>query len=420
MADKKIVINGGRKLYGEVCIEGSKNSALACIAAACLTTDGNEVVLKNIPDVSDIHVMCEIVRTLGKRVVFEHNMVVISGSFDKCEITSELAGRLRASTYFVGVLLADKGKVSCGFPGGDQIGERPIDIHIAALSKMGAFFSTAETIEAKVNGRLQGQRIYLKYPSVGATCNVILAASRAKGKTVILNAAKEPEIVDLSNLLVKMGVQIVGAGTDCITVIGSERIQGNVEHEIIPDRIETGFFSVAVAITGGEVMIKRGIPYHNYSLISVLDEAGVEVIPHEEGVRVKSSGKVKAFHVSMMPFPGLATDLQPLMTVMATQAVGTSSIVDYVFQERFQYISQLQYMGAEVEQKGNMLSISGYNKLIGNAVRGNDIRAVSALICAGLVAEGTTEVEGWYHLHRGYSNLEQKLQNLGADIIVKT
>lgn len=372
---KKLLITGGHKLHGVIVPDGSKNSALACIAAACLATDNNIVVLKNIPDISDINIMCQIVRMLGKKVIFDNNTIIINGFFTNCTIPSTMTTKLRASLYFWGVLIASTGEINCGLPGGDKIGNRPIDIHISALQKMGVHFDIADNaIRANVTNRLEGQNIYLKYPSVGATCNIMLAASKARGKTVIINAAREPEIIDLSNFLTKMGIQITGAGTERIVLYGNSHIHGNVVHEIIPDRIETGVLAIASAITYGNVIIRKSIPYHNYALLYLLSEIGIEIAIAGDNIHIQNTRKLKAFNASMMPFPGIATDLQPIITVMATQANGTSSIIDYVFPERFQYISELQLMGAEIERHYNTLRLHGKSQLKENTVTGNDIR----------------------------------------------
>ena len=421
LVNKKIYVRSGNELWGEVEVSGSKNSALVCLAAACLVTDGSEVVLKNVPRISDVEVMCEIIKNLGKKVEVCKNEVRVSGYFNNCDVSPELAGKIRGSMYFLGLLLATLGEVKCGLPGGDQIGERPIDIHLNGLKKMGAVsYIDNGIVEASlIDKKLKGNRIYLKYPSVGATCNIMIAATRATGKTVIDNAAKEPEIVDLSNLLIEMGVRVSGAGTDHIIVYGTDEIHGNVVHNVIADRIETGVFAIATAMTGGNVKINRSVSYHNFPLIAVLKEIGVEIEDYENGIIVKSNGKIEPINVSMMPFPGIATDLQPALTVMATKAMGQSSVVDFVFQDRFQYVYELRRMGAEIEHYGNSLKINGKGKLIGNSVVGNDIRAVSALICAGLIADGITEIDGVNHLHRGYPEFDYSLKKLGADVVIK-
>ena len=414
-----ITVRGGKALRGRISINGSKNSALACISAACLVNDHSTIELKNVPNISDINIMCDIIRDLGKTVEFENGCLKISGEFSNCEVSTTLAGKIRGSMYFLGILLATMGEVHCGFPGGDQIGDRPIDIHLFGLKKLGAECNIINgVVEGKVTDRLEGNKIYLKYPSVGATCNLMIAASRAYGKTVIDNCAKEPEIVDLSNLLIEMGVKVIGAGTDRITITGQEVIHGDICHEIISDRIEAGVLAVATTITGGEVLIDNTLPYHNYPLISLLNEHGGYVEEMDNGILVRSEGIISPVEVEMMPFPGVATDLQAAVTVMATRSTGISTIVDHVFQDRFQYVDELRNMGAEIERRGNTLKVYGGKPLTGTMVFGNDIRAVSALICAGLVADGTTLIEGVTHLRRGYPDLDTKFRQLGADVTI--
>jgi len=420
--NKKIYVKGGRQLNGEVEVDGSKNSALVCMAAASLATDGSVVKLYNVPDISDIIIMTEILRLLGKTIEFENGVMSLSGEIKSYEVPLDLAGSIRGSVYCMGVLIGLLGNANCGLPGGDKIGERPIDIHLQAFEMMGAKYKErGGKVELYAKDGLQGKSIYLRFPSVGATCNIMLAAASAQGKTVIINAAKEPEIVDLSNLLVKMGVKVVGAGSDRITIYGSRNISGGIKHDVIADRIETGVFLAATTITGGEVMVKNCVPYHNFPLISTLRRIGAEI---EEGgddsILIKSTGKqLQPFNVSIMPFPGVATDLQPILAIIATKSKGESVITDHVFPERFQYIFELIRMGARIDHYGNMLKIQGGGKLHGIPVEGNDIRAVTSLICAGLIANGITEIDGIYHMERGYKALIEKLVYLGADIKIK-
>lgn len=417
--DDVIFVEGKKRLYGEVIVGGSKNSALSCIAGACMCTDGKLIELKNVPDILDIYVMRDIINALGKKAEYSNNTFRISGYFNKSEVPSELAGKLRASTYFLGVLLGSMGEVTCGLPGGDNIGDRPIDIHLNGFKKLGAELDEdCEEICLKSRHKLEGKQIYLKYPSVGATCNIMMAACRATGKTIIENAAKEPEIVDLSSLLREMGVKIIGAGTDRIIIHGGNQIHGSISHEVISDRIEAGVLAIATTMCGGKVMIKKSVPYHNYPLISILSEIGAEITSYNDEFLIKSSGKIEPFQVSMMPFPGVATDLQPSITALATKANGTSTIVDHVFENRFQYIKEMQKMGSNIEHIGNTLKVHGSDRMISASVSGGDIRAVSALICAALISEGRSEISGLYHLRRGYPNLEHKLSELGAKVSI--
>ncbi len=407
-----------KELKGEVSIAGSKNSALACLAAASITPDENPIVLKNIPDISDIQTMIDILRSLGKKVIFENGILSMSGEINNSVVLPEKSKKLRGSMYFLGILAATTGEIYCGIPGGDKIGKRPIDIHIHGLRKLGVNFTSenGEIIVGKAEKGLEGCTIYLKYPSVGATCNLMLAATKATGRTVLTNVAKEPEIVDMANLLSKMGARITGAGTDKITISGVDELHGGVEHEVISDRIESGTLASIVAVCGGDVLLKHAIPYHNFPIISLLEDIGVKIEASDESLRIISDRNLKPVEVEMMPFPGIATDLQSSIALMATQAKGDSTIVDLVFQKRFQYVDELNKMGALMQLSENNLIIHGGKKLRGCHVFGNDIRAVSTLIGAGLIAEGETIIDGVIHLKRGYPDFDKKIRKLGGSV----
>ena len=417
-SEQKLHIRGGRQLNGEILVDGAKNSALICLVAACLVNDGSEVRLYNIPRVTDVDVMIEILRGIGKTVKIKEEYIGISGCITDCEVPIKLAKQIRGSIYLVGLLLGIVGKVKCGLPGGDKIGPRPIDMHLSAFEMLGAKVQVVDgCVEGEVIKELTGRHIYLKYPSVGTVCNIMLIAANANGKTIIDNAAKEPEIVDMANLMIKMGIKVVGAGTDRIVIEGKCDIRGNIEHEIIPDRIETGVLLASAAMTGGEILVKNAVARHNFPLLAILEECGANIECNEDGIYLQSSGILKPVNVNIMPFPGVATDLQPIITTLATKCIGESVVIDYVFPERFQYIYELNSMGAEIERYSNILKIRGGKKLYGTEVKGNDIRSATALVCAGLIAEGETIVSGVEHLLRGYVNLEKKLMSLGADII---
>ncbi len=415
---EKIHVTGGHRLEGEISVSGSKNSALICMAAACLCDDESPITITNVPDISDVSVMMDILSALGKKITRERDIITMSGGISDYNVPLAQSSFIRASVYCVGMLLGVMGKAVSGMPGGDKIGARPIDIHLQAFEKMGASCSVRNgRIYAEAPNGLRGTEIYLRFPSVGATCNAILAAVRADGKTVIENAAKEPEIVDVCNFLMKMNVSVFGAGTDRIVITGNRRhLHGGFEHEIISDRIEAGVFAIASAITGGDVWIKNSVIRHNRPLISTLTEADVICRETNDGFRVTGRGKLNPLNITMMPFPGPPTDLQPLFTVMATQAPGESLIVDNVFPDRFQYIYELVRMGADIEHFGNSIRVKGKSNLIGMPIEGTDIRAVTALVCGGLIADGETIVEGVKHLERGYVQLDEKLRALGADI----
>ena len=406
--EEKLYIKGGKELNGKVLVGGSKNSALVCMAAACLVNDGSEVRLYNIPQLSDIDVMIEILKIIGKKVEVYEEYVGISGEIINYDVPIKLTNKIRGSIYCMGLLLGVIGKFSCGLPGEDKIGPRPIDMHLSAFEMLGARCQIMEgKVEGSVSKELVGRHIYLKYPSVGTVCNIMLAAVNAKGRTVIDNAAKEPEIVDLANLMIKMGIKVIGAGTDRIIIEGTKQLWGDIEHEIIADRIETGVFLSAVAMTGGEIWVQNGVLRHNHALLAILGACGLDIEGREEGIWLRSNGELKALNVNIMPFPGIATDMQPIITTLAIKCIGDSVVTDYVFPERFQYKYELNGRGANIEHYSNVLKIRGGKKLYGAEVMGNDIRATTALVCAGLIAEGTTTIRGLEHLYRGYADFEK-------------
>ena len=418
--DRHFFVTGGKKLGGQVSIEGSKNAVLVCMAAACLGDEESVITLTNVPDISDVRVMADILRTLGKKITFENGVMEITGKLAYTERTGELCGAIRGSVYCLGLMMGALGKAYLGLPGGDRIGERPIDIHLDSLEMMGMEYECANgMLKAWAPQGLTGRHIFLRFPSVGATCNIILAATGASGKTVISNCAKEPEIVDLANLLSEMGIRITGAGSDKISIVGKERIHANITHEVISDRIETGVFLTAVAITGGEAVIQNCIPYHNYPLLSVLERVGIEIKAGDSEIWIKGKESIRPLRVTTMPFPGLATDLQPMLTVLAMKGAGESTITDLVFPDRFSYVQQLERLGADVLRSGNTVRVRGGKRLTGAFVWGSDIRAVTALICAGLIADGITEVEGMYHIQRGYKDFIPKLNHLGACVEIR-
>lgn len=412
----QIAIHGGKKLRGTVEIDGSKNSALVCVIAACLADEG-VTILKNVPNISDIYVLKEILSEMGVECICKGDSVVIKGTISKSKISKALANQIRASIYCLGAAITTVGEVEIPLPGGDKIGDRPIDIHLECLESMGATCSIkGGVVHAKADLPLKGTELFLRYPSVGATCNIMLAASKAIGKTIIRNAAKEPEVCDLAVLMNKMGVKIVGAGSDTIIVHGTEQPLKGAFHEIIPDRIETGTLLIAIAMTGGEGTIKRCIPEHNAALISVLKKSGVQITADGSEINIKSKDQLMPVHVTAMPYPGLATDLQPLLTSFATQCIGESLLSDNVFPQRFSYVTELCKLGADITQVANQIIVKGKDELNGTYIEGNDIRSVTTLICAGLASKDITYVKGIYHLNRGHSKLIGKLMNLNAYI----
>ena len=416
---EKIIINGGNnRLVGTVKIEGAKNAVLPLLAATVLASEG-VTTLKNVPVLSDVYTMNNVVRGLNAQVTFneEENTVVV----DAQEKLSEEApykyvSKMRASIVVLGPVLARNGHAKVSMPGGCTIGSRPIDLHLKGLEAMGAVITqTAGYIEAKAD-RLKGAHIYMDFPSVGATQNIMMAATLADGVTVIENAAREPEIVDLALLLNKMGANVKGAGTETLTIVGVESLHG-ADHNVVQDRIEAGTFMVAAAITGGDVLIQDAIWEHNRPLIAKLQEMGVEVIDEDEGIRIRSQReKLKAVHVKTLPHPGFPTDMQAQFTALMTVAQGESTMVETVFENRFQHLEEMRRMGLHSEIIRDTARIIGGQRLQGAEVLSTDLRASAALILTGLVAEGETVVGKLVHLDRGYYRFHEKLAQLGANI----
>lgn len=418
--NQKIYVRGGCRLEGEVSLDGSKNSALSCMVAACLVENGEIVRLNNVPDVSDVRILIEIFEGLGKTVQYKDNTLSVSGRITGSEVPLHLANKLRGSVYCLGLLIGTVGKAMVGLPGGDAIGERPIDIHLQGLSLLGMRYTLHEEyVEAESCGGLKGAEIYLRFPSVGATCNLMIAAVKAEGRTIIDNAAKEPEIVDLANLLSAMGVRVTGAGTDRIVIYGTKRMRGNITHDVIADRIEAGVLLTSVAITGGKITLRNSASYHYNALLHQLRHAGVKVDTEENTVYIDGTDCKRAMKVTCMPFPGIATDMQPQFAVLGLQCAGESYITDMVFPERFAYVKELNKMGAGISRRGNSICVTGTRRLVGTSVVGKDIRAVTALICAGMIAEGETVIDGMVHLNRGYQKILDKWRSLGANIEIR-
>lgn len=418
MMDKIIVKGGQTKLQGEVEIEGAKNAVLPLLAATLLASEG-EVVLTNVPILSDVFMMNNLVNHLGTAISFDQEakkIIAKSNSEIKTTAPYEYVSKMRASIVVMGPILARNGQARVSMPGGCSIGSRPIDLHLRGFEQMGATITqNAGYIEAKAD-KLKGAHIYLDFPSVGATQNLILAATLADGTTTLENAAREPEIVDLANLLNKMGANVKGAGTDTIIIKGVEKMHG-ANHSVVQDRIEAGTFMVATAMTQGDVLIKDAIAEHNRPLISKLSEMGVNFTQEESGLRVVGPEKLKATSVKTLPHPGFPTDMQSQMTAAQAVAVGESVMVETVFENRFQHLEEMRRMGLEVDITRNTALIQGNSNLQGAAVKSTDLRASAALILLGLVAKGQTTVRRLSHLDRGYYKFHEKLKALGADII---
>lgn len=414
-----IVVHGGNnKLEGVVTIEGAKNAALPILAASILPTEGVSK-LTNVPRLSDVYTMKEVLTHLNLKVQFneENNEMLLDATNQLNPNTPfEYMSKMRASIVVMGPLLAREGYAKVALPGGCAIGTRPIDLHLKGFRAMGVdIVVDGGHVEATVPNQLQGADIYLDFPSVGATQNIMMAATRAIGTTVIANAAQEPEIVDLANFLNRMGAKIVGAGTETIRIEGVDQLS-SVEHAIIQDRIESGTFMVAAAVTNGNILIKDCITEHNRPLISKLREMGVELIEEKEGLRVIGPKKLKPTDVKTMPHPGYPTDLQAPMTIAQLMAPGQSIMRETVFENRFMHMEELRKMNAEFKVDGQSVIIFGGRQLQGARVQSSDLRASSTLVIAGLVSKGITRVTNLKHLDRGYYKFTEKLQSLGASV----
>jgi len=410
----RIIITGGVPLQGDVQVSGAKNSALPLLASTIL--GGEECVLTNVPRVVDVVTMGKLLGMLGVSVVHEGNRAVVRADvIHSTQAPYELVKTMRASVLVLGPLLARWGEAAVSMPGGCAIGSRPVNLHLAGLAKLGAEVSIEHGyIRAKAK-RLRGARIYCDTTTVTGTENLMMAASLAQGTTVIENAAKEPEILDLANFLVKRGARITGAGTDVITIEGVRELRGS-DHEVIPDRIEAGTHLVAGAITKGSVTVNRCRPDHLEALLIKLREAGATIRIEKERVQLSVEKRLKSVDIRTLPFPGFPTDMQAQMVALMTVSEGTSVITETVFESRFMHVEELWRMGADIKVEGNRAVVTGRTRLAGAPVMASDLRASAGLILAGLAAEGVTEVLRVYHLDRGYERIEEKLRGLGAKI----
>lgn len=415
---EKLIVRGGQTLNGTVEIEGAKNAVLPILAASILASKG-QMVLDNVPILSDVFTMNEVLNVLQVNLEFNqlHKSIVLDATGKlSSEAPLEYVSKMRASIVVLGPLLARLGHARVAMPGGCAIGTRPIDLHLKGFEALGATIKQhAGYIEASAP-KLVGSHIYLDFPSVGATQNIMMAATLAEGTTVIENVAREPEIVDLANVLNKMGAKVVGAGTDTVRIEGVKSLHG-CRHSIIQDRIEAGTFMVAAAVAGGDVLIKDAIKEHNKPLISKLEEMGVQVKETDAGVRIKRRQALKPVSVKTMPHPGFPTDMQAQMTVLQLVATGTSLMTETVFENRFMHLKELRRMDADYKIEGRSVLLYGPTKFNGAEVAASDLRAAAALAIAGLVAKGYTRVVNLQYLDRGYYHFQQKLRALGAEIV---
>ena len=412
---EQYVIKGGNPLVGEVEIGGAKNAALGILAAAIMTDE--TVIIDNLPNVRDINVLLSAMEGIGAKIerLGEHRVKINGSLIHDLSVDYEYINKIRASYYLLGALLGKYKKAEVAFPGGCAIGTRPIDLHLKGFRALGADVDIQHGLISATAEHLVGNHIYLDKVSVGATINIMMAASMAEGKTIIENAAKEPHVVDVANFLNSMGANIRGAGTDVIRIVGVEKLH-KTEYSIIPDQIEAGTFMFAAAATKGDVTVKNVIPKHLEATTAKFIEIGCEVEEFDDAVRVVSSKPLHHTQVTTLPYPGFPTDMQPQMSVLLALAEGTSTVTESIFENRFKYVDELTRMGAQVKVESNIAIITGVEKFTGARVSAPDLRAGAALVIAGLAAEGITIVDDIYYIERGYEHFEEKLASLGAMI----
>ena len=415
--EERMLITGGNRLEGVVRVSGGKNTAVAVIPAAILSS--TPCVIENLPNIEDVNVSVETLRYLGAKVDWDPKegiMQVDSSTINRTDVPLDLSRRMRASSYYIGALLARFGSARVPLPGGCNIGRRPIDQHIKGMRALGAQVETTRGTVVAEAEPLTGGDVFLDMATVGGTINVMLAASRAQGTTTIYNAAKEPHIVDLANFLNSMGCKVKGAGTDVIRVRGTQNLSARRPYAVIPDQIETGTLMIAAAATHGDVTITGCIPTHMEALTAKLLEMGAKVYERDDSIRVKSIGAHRAVSFKTQVYPGFPTDLQQPMSALLCTATGTSTIVENIFESRFRHLAEMERMGARVRIYEQSAVIEGVPQLHGAAVEATDLRAGAALVVAGLMAQGTTEIYNTHFIDRGYENLEEKFSSLGAQI----
>ena len=410
----KIIVRKSNPLVGKVKIDGAKNAVLPIIAATLLAE--GKSVLKGVPDLKDVHVISDLLRHLGAEVEYKDgNLTVDASNITTCEAPYELVRKMRASFLVMGPLLARFNKTKISMPGGCAIGTRPIDLHLKGFKALGANVIIDHGFVEANTEKLLGSKLYLDFPSVGATENIMLAASLAEGTTIIENAAEEPEIVDLANFLNEMGADVKGAGTNTIKIKGVKSLKG-AEHNVIPDRIEAATYMVAAAMTKGDITIENVIMEHLKPVTAKLIEAGCEVIEMENAVRVIGPEVLKSVDIKTLPHPGFPTDVQAQFMAMDVVANGTGVVIETVFENRFMHVAEFNRMGANIKIEGRSAIVTGVDKLYGSKVKATDLRAGAALILCGLIAEGETEIGDIYHIQRGYVDIDKKITALGGNI----
>jgi UDP-N-acetylglucosamine 1-carboxyvinyltransferase len=413
---EKLVINGRKHICGQVEISGAKNAAVAILPVAIIASKG-QCIIENIPDIEDVNCIERILEGIGCKIKREKNSVTIdSTNITSIDANSEDVRAMRASYYLIGALLTRFKKAKVDLPGGCPIGERPIDQHIKGFEALGATVVIENGAVSIQADKLIGTSIYFDVVSVGATINIMAAATLAEGTTILENAAKEPHVVDVANFLNSMGANIKGAGTDVIRIIGVEELTG-CTYSVIPDQIEAGTFMIAAAACGGELTINNVIPKHLESISAKLMEMGAEVYEGGDSVTVKSPGRLKGVNIKTLPYPGFPTDVQQPMNALLCISHGKSIINESIWEARFKHVDELKKMGANIKVDGCIATVEGVDKLTGTTVTASDLRAGAALVIAGLIAEGTTEIFGIEHIDRGYPNIEEKFRSIGADIV---
>jgi len=412
---EKIIVNKSMNLKGNIKVDGSKNSILPILAATLLSDE--ECILHEIPNLKDVEVMCELLKVIGAEVtrINDSSLKIITKNIKNFEAPYELISKMRASFLVMGPLLARYGNAKIYMPGGCAIGTRPIDLHLKGFKALGAEVVSENGYVNSIAKNLVGSDIYLDFPSVGATENIIMGATLAQGETIIENAAEEPEIVDLANFINSMGGNIIGAGTKTIRIKGVKKLH-KTEHTVIPDRIEAGTYMVAAVITGGDLIIENVLTSHIQPVIAKLREIGAHIEEYDDKIRVTSNGIIKPVDIKTLPYPGFPTDMQAQFMALLSIAEGASIVNETIFENRFMHANELMRMGVEVKIEGNSAVLKGKSNLSGAKVKATDLRAGAALILAGLVAEGETEITEIQHIKRGYANIVEKLQKIGANI----